>query len=584
MTTVTWWSTSMLLIYIIYKLTLFIHRIIWKPLQTQRFLSSQGINGPGYRFLLGNAKQLIQLRNKALAEPMPTISHDVLHRVSPHHSAWSKEYGRNFAFWIGPKAQLVLGEPELIKEILSNKEGVFTKAKLFSAFLQKIFGDGIVMAEGEKWAKLRKLANFALHGENLKGMVPDMITSVEMMLERWKDYDGKEIEVHKEFKILSSEVISRTAFGSSFEEGQQIFFMLNKIAKLSERNTFKFRLPIFRNDEKEADMMIKGIQRSIMQMVKMREEKAKNGEIEAFGNDYLGLLINASREDDESKKISMEELIDECKIMYVAGQETTNTLLSWTILLLSIHQDWQEAAREEVINQFGVNTSPDVDGIARLKTMSMILSETLRLYPPAYGGFIRDVRRDVKLGKLIVPAGVQVHIPIMALHHDPKIWGEDVHLFKPDRFSGGIDKATNNNSNAFMPFGMGPHMCAGFNFATNEAKIAIAMILQRFSFALSPDYLHSPFAVMAIRPENGISVILNVILKPLQTQRFLRSQGINGPGYHFLLGNVKEFIQLKKEAMAKPMPTISHDVLHRAAPHLSAWSKQYGKRKPLLKC
>ncbi|CAN1794887.1 Cytochrome P450 CYP749A22, partial [Linum perenne] len=388
--------------------------------------------------------------------------------------------GRNFAFWIGPKAQLVLGEPELIKE-------------------------------GEKWAKLRKLANFALHGENLKGMVPDMITSVEMMLERWKDYDGKEIEVHKEFKILSSEVISRTAFGSSFEEGQQIFFMLNKIAKLSERNTFKFRLPIFRsmfktNDEKEADMMIKGIQRSIMQMVKMREEKAKNGEIEAFGNDYLGLLINASREDDESKKISMEELIDECKIMYVAGQETTNTLLSWTILLLSIHQDWQEAAREEVINQFGVNTSPDVDGIARLKTMSMILSETLRLYPPAYGGFIRDVRRDVKLGKLIVPAGVQVHIPIMALHHDPKIWGEDVHLFKPDRFS-----ATNNNNSAFMPFGMGPHMCVGFNFAMNEAKITIAMILQRFTFTLSHDYIHSPSHGMVLRPEKGIQVILNAL-------------------------------------------------------------------------
>ncbi|CAN1313162.1 Cytochrome P450 CYP749A22 [Linum perenne] len=514
MTTVTWWSTSMLLIYIIYKLTLFIHRIIWKPLQTQRFLSSQGINGPGYRFLLGNAKQLIQLRNKALAEPMPTISHDVLHRVSPHHSAWSKEYGRNFAFWIGPKAQLVLGEPELIKEILSNKEGVFTKAKLFSSFLQKIFGDGIVMAEGEKWAKLRKLANFALHGENLKGMVPDMITSVEMMLERWKDYDGKEIEVHKEFKILSSEVISRTAFGSSFEEGQHIFFMLNKIAKLSERNTFKFRLPIFSmfktNDEKEADMMIKGIQRSIMQMVKMREEKAKNGEIEAFGNDYLGLLINASREDDESKKISMEELIDECKIMYVAGQETTNTLLSWTILLLSIHQDWQEAAREEVINQFGVNTSPDVDGIARLKTMSMILSETLRLYPPAYG-FIRDVHRDVKLGKLIVPAGVQVHVPIMACHHDREIWGNDVHLFKPDRFSEGIVKATNNNSSAFMPFGMGPHMCVGFNFAMNEAKITIAMILQRFTFTLSHDYIHSPSHGMVLRPEKGIQVILNAL-------------------------------------------------------------------------
>ncbi|CAI0463234.1 unnamed protein product [Linum tenue] len=97
----------------------------------------------------------------------------------------------------------------------------------------------------------------------------------------------------------------------------------------------------------------------------------------------------------------------------------------------------------------------------------------------------------------------------MAIHHDPDIWGQDVHLFKPDRFSEGVAKATNNNPSAFMPFGMGPHTCAGFNFATNEAKITIAMILQRFTFSLSPGYVHSPFPVLAVRPEKGVQVIIN---------------------------------------------------------------------------
>ncbi|CAI0463248.1 unnamed protein product [Linum tenue] len=99
----------------------------------------------------------------------------------------------------------------------------------------------------------------------------------------------------------------------------------------------------------------------------------------------------------------------------------------------------------------------------------------------------------------------------MAIHHDPDIWGEDVNLFKPERFSEGIAKATNNNPTAFMPFGMGPHICAGFNFATNEAKITIAMILQRFTFSLSPGYVHSPFPFLAVRPEKGVQVIINAL-------------------------------------------------------------------------
>ena len=127
-----------------------------------------------------------------------------------------------------------------------------------------------------------------------------MISSVEMMLERWKNHQGKEIDVSEEFRLLTSEVISRTAFGSSYLEGK--------------------------------------------------------------------------------KRFSIEDLVDECKTFYIAGQETSSTMLGWTVLLLAIHIDWQEAARKEVINLFG-NQNPHLDGITKLKT---VIKSTIKLLDHVY--------------------------------------------------------------------------------------------------------------------------------------------------------------------------------------------------------
>lgn len=140
--------------------------------------------------------------------------------------------------------------------------------------------------------------------------------------------------------------------------------------------------------------------------------------------------------------------------------------------------------------------------------MGMIINETLRLYPPVVG-LTRKVDREVKLGNLTLPADIHVHISTLLLHHDPLTWGEDVHLFKPERFSEGLAKATNDNKATYLPFGMGPRICVGFNFAIIEVKIALSMILQRYSITLSPTYVHSPVQLVTIRPQHGIQVVLN---------------------------------------------------------------------------
>ena len=140
--------------------------------------------------------------------------------------------------------------------------------------------------------------------------------------------------------------------------------------------------------------------------------------------------------------------------------------------------------------------------------MSMIINESLRLYPPVIA-VSRKAEREVRLGDLTVPSNLDFFIPIFAIHDDPEIWGDDAHLFKPERFSEGVAKATKDNIAAFIPFGMGPRICVGFNFAITEAKIALAMILQRFAFTLSPAYVHSPGWCLTTRPQFGVQVVLS---------------------------------------------------------------------------
>ncbi|XP_022727331.1 cytochrome P450 CYP749A22-like [Durio zibethinus] len=503
--------TSFLCLFLLITLFKFLHKYWWIPFRIQYALSLQGIKGPPYEFIHGNSKASVQFRKEAFSKPMASLTHDIFPRVLPHFYSWINIYGKNYLTWEGTRAQLVISEPELVKEVLKNIEGSFPKTK-FKNFIYKILGDGLVAAEGEKWARQRKLANHAFHGESLKSMNPAIIAAIETMLEKWKGREGKEIEVFEQFRLLTSEVISRTAFGSSYLEGEKIFQMLIKLSVLASRNLHKSRIPgiskIWKTtDEIESEKLAKGIHECVMEMVKKREEKIVTGEADSFGSDFLGLLVDAFHDSDEKNRLSVEDLVDECKTFYFAGQETTNSLLVWTVLLLAIHTDWQEKARREVIEVFG-DKNPHSEGISKLKTMNMIINETLRLYPPV-SAISRNVARDVQLGKLIIPVNMVVIIPIIALHHDPQLWGDDAHLFKPERFAEGIAKATKYNAAAFIPFSLGPRSCVGMSFATTETKTALSMILQRYSITLSPAYIHAPFPQLMVQPQHGLQVMLH---------------------------------------------------------------------------
>ncbi|KAJ4975652.1 hypothetical protein NE237_000758 [Protea cynaroides] len=343
-------------------------------------------------------------------------------------------------------------------------------------------------------------------------------TSSIEMVNKWEKLvtlEGScELDVWPELQNLTREIISRAAFGSSYEEGKQIFKLQDEQAELFIQSFRTVFFPGYRLLPTKRNKRIKEIHREIsallMDIINRRQNAKMVGE--ANNEDLLGLLLESNQKEIQENKnkknagMSMEDVIEECKLFYFAGQETTSVLLVWTMIVLSIHPEWQVRAREEVLQIFG-KSDPNFDGLSHLKIVTMILYEVLRLYPPVL--FLnRRTYKNIKLGEISLPPGIEVMLPTVLIHHDHELWGEDVEEFKPERFAEGISKATKNQV-SFFPFGWGPKVCVGQNFTMIEAKMALALILQQFSFELSPSYTHAPTTLLMLYPKYGAQLILH---------------------------------------------------------------------------
>lgn len=136
--------------------------------------------------------------------------------------------------------------------------------------------------------------------------------------------------------------------------------------------------------------------------------------------------------------------------------------------------------------------------------LNMVIKESLRLYPPATV-LPRMAFEDIKLGDLHIPKGLSIWIPVLAIHHNKEIWGEDVNKFNPNRFAG----QSFSQGRHFMPFAAGPRNCVGQSFALMEAKIILSMLICKFKFTISDSYRHAPVIVLTIKPKYGVQVCLS---------------------------------------------------------------------------
>lgn len=429
---------------------------------------------------------------------------EVVRRVMPHYYNWSKAYGSPFLYWFGTKARLAISDPDVIKEILVSKAESFKKPPSNPAF-KGLFGEGLVVLEGEKWVVHRRITSLAFNMERVKEWVPEIVDSTRNMMSKWDAKIGVtsnsefEFDVHKEFHDLSADIISRTAFGSNFSEGKRIFELQEQQVALVLQGLRNVSIPGFRYIPTKYNKLRWKLEKETTELIRKLIEK--NKDTIQHPNTLLASLISPSKKDDI---LDLKEIVDECKTFYFAGKETTANLLTWAFLILALQQEWQNKAREEVIRVCGHNAFPCANDLANLKIVSMILNETLRLYPPAVM-MMRQASQNVKLGgTLDIPVGTQLFLAMTAVHYDTKLWGEDAYEFNPMRFV-----EPRNHLASFFPFGLGSRVCVGQNLAMVEAKIVLAMIVRQYSFVISPTYVHAPMQSLTLQPQFGAQIIFS---------------------------------------------------------------------------
>ncbi|KZV47915.1 hypothetical protein F511_37447 [Dorcoceras hygrometricum] len=456
-------------------------------------------------------KELASLNSIASSQSTP-FSHNIVPRVLSFYHHWKKIYGSMFVVWFGATPRLTVSDPALIREIFVLKSEFFEKNES-PPLLRKIEGDGLLSLKGEKWAHHRKIIQPTFHTENLKLMIPMMVKSMEEALrelsDKMSDLGKFEIDVPNWFRNIVEDVIANVTFGSSFEDGRAIFELQAQQLCHANEAYHKFFVPGYRflptEKNKKCWELEKEIRRSLLKLIDGRRSTTTQWTRDSCPNDLLEVMIKACVKGRSHPMITPNDIVEECKTIFFAGLHTTSNLLTWTTVLLAMYPQWQEQAREEVLRVCSSRDTPSKHDIPKLKTMGMILNESLRLYPPAVAT-IRRAKVDTQLGNLQIPLGTELLIPILAIHHDSTLWCHDMHEFNPARFAKGVAHAVKHPM-AFMPFGFGARRCIGQNLALLQAKLAVAMILQRFTFELAPSYQHSPSVQMLLHPRHGAPIV-----------------------------------------------------------------------------
>lgn len=486
-----------------------------RPKRLRSKLEKQGIGGPSPSLLYGNIAEIRKIHNR-VHENLVKKSVDSgvkLHSwpstALPHLLQWRDEYGPLFVYATGNIQILCVTKPDMVKEISLCTSLNLGKPTYLSKDRGPLLGRGILTSNGPYWAHQRKIIAPELYLDKVKGMVNMMAESTLMMIESWETKAGDsvgqlEIKVDEDLRKLSADIISRACFGSSYAKGEKIFSTLHALQRVMSKGVVgvpglrylpnKHNKEIWRL-ESEVDAMI-------LDVVKEHNQLNDNKK------DLLQLILSEAEKtrdaNDVPKDVSINKfIIDNCKNIYFAGHETSAISASWCLMTLASYPEWQARARAEVLEICGRNI-PDADMLRNMKTLTMVIQETLRLYPPV-AFVVREAFEDIKFKEIYVPKGINVQIPIPILHQHQDLWGSDAPLFKPDRFAKGIAGAC-KIPQAYMPFGVGARTCLGQNFAMMELKVILSLVLAKFSFSLAATYRHSPVFRLVILPEFGVSI------------------------------------------------------------------------------
>lgn len=434
---------------------------------------------PKGNFIFGNAKQFKQNSLKFMVDSVNSL-------------------GDLITFRIINKRVYMISDAEVARYIMQTNNKNYTKSPGYKP-LRLLVGNGLFTSEGSFWLRQRRMYQPAFSNKSVENYANNVIESSKIILDGWNEniIQKKEINASRDMTRLTLDIIGRSLFSTNLGKEAKYFFDPLTVS-LEYVNDRALRSPFvlpswvpnstntrFKKAVKEIDKIVYGV---------IDERKKKDN----WPDDLLTSLLTV-KDEETGEQLTPLQVRDECITLFLAGHESTANVLNWFFYLLSVHPEIQDKIHEEIdTNLKGRN--PVYNDLHQLPYLVQCINETMRLYPPIWHLGRMNINEDEIGGYKLNP---QSHIRISpyTIQRNPKYWNEP-DKFDPDRFS--VENSKNIIPGSFIPFGNGPRLCVGRNFAMMEMTLILASLYQKFKIKVKNTNEINVLPLLILRPDRDI--------------------------------------------------------------------------------
>ena len=406
----------------------------------------------------------------------------------------TREYGDIVHFRLAGERAFLINDPQLIRDVLVTHQKNFTKSRGLER-AKKLLGEGLLTANGANHIRQRRLIQPAFHRERIAGYGDVMVDYAAQMRERWQEHSV--LDVSQEMMRVTLAIVGKTLFDTEVEsKADEVGVALTSVMHTFFLNLLpgaalleKLPIPALRRAQRARERL----DALIFQLIADRR---------ASGRDHGDLLSMMLAAEEESHGLSDRDVRDNALTILLAGHETTANALTWAFYLLSQNSQ-AEARLHDEIDGVLAGRLPTMADLASLPYVERVITETLRLYPPAWIIGRRAID-EYGLGEYLAPARAIVFMSPWVTQRDARFYAEP-DRFDPDRWTPAFKSSL--PPFAYFPFGGGARKCIGDQFALMEAALVLATISQRWSLRLKPDHTVAPQPLITLRAKHGMKMI-----------------------------------------------------------------------------
>lgn len=393
----------------------------------------------------------------------------------------------------------LVNEPGYIEHVLEGNWRNYPKSDFYKR-VRTLFGEGLFELEGEEWKRKRLTMQPAFHRQAIDRLGAVIVEQVDLSLRAWQDKGGVALDITRPLMQMTINVISKALCAETVPgDMNQITDALTIIMREGESLLWSLAPGLHALPSPHRTKIRKALQtfdQAIYDLIRHRLADAAGHE------DLLALLL-AQKDNATGEPVSWQVLRDDLTTMIIAGHETTATAIAWTCALLSKHPEVMRRAAAEVDALLG-GRPPTIQDLPRLQYVNRVVQEALRLYPP-FWTISRRAEQPDRLGPHEIPAGATLMLCPYVTHRNPRYW-RNPEGFDPERFTEA--ESVGRPKYAYFPFGGGPRICLGRSLAMMEAEIYLAMLLQRYTFELSPLSRMDAEPMISLRPRYGLPMVI----------------------------------------------------------------------------